>query len=287
MSAASIAILSTVAGAAVLAIAQMTGKQAADEMDPVKSCFFRFVFSIPLCWGLLALTTGRWWFDASVSRILTIAAIGMIAWGVGALVFFTVMKRDSMHRASPISNSLSVWVAVLSILFLGEPFFPALVGVLALLLCGVALMAPENGTGRAWKWGIPLALLVAILWSVSIVLTKAFIRGIPAPGFVLIKVMAASVFHAFFYRSSPSRPNRNGVLLSVASAITLVGGDTLFVFGVSGLTASIATPLFTTTIPFGFLLSVFVLKEKPTWKNWVGMILIFIAAALCGYYGSK
>jgi drug/metabolite transporter (DMT)-like permease len=281
-----ISVACTVLGAAVLAAAQLTGKQAADEMDPVKSCFFRYLLSIPICYALLAVTSGHLIPQITIHQLLTAGLVGLIAWGVGAIVFFTVMHRDSMHRVSPISNSMSVWVAVLSIIFLGEPFFPALVAVLAFLVAGVFLMSPENGEGKSWRWGIPLALLVALLWSVSIVMTKVFIKGMHPAAFVLVKVTAATAFHSFFYSSSPAKANAKGVWLSVASAATLVGGDTLFLAGLKGLPASIATPLYTTMIPFGFLMSIVFLKEKPLLRNWIGMALIFAAAAICGYYSA-
>ena len=63
-------------------------------------------------------------------------------------------------------------------------------------------------------------------------------------------------------------------------------GDILLMAGVGGLPASIFSPVFATTIPFGFISSVVFLREEPVRRNWLGMVLIFLAAAICGYYAA-
>ncbi len=280
-------VASTICGAAVLAYAQMTGKQAADEMDALKSCLYRFGASIPFCWLLMRATEGRWTFAVTTQQAVATSGIAIIAWGLGALLLFHTMKLDGMNRASSISNSLSVWVAILSIIFLGESFFPALVLVLLLVLAGIYFMSPDKKAGAAsWRWGIPAALAVALIWATSIVLTRVYIRGIAPAEFVLIKVITVTVFHFATSRGSRAATTPRGIRLSIISAATLVCGDTLFMIGLKGLPASIAAPLYTTTIPFAFLLSIFILHEKATWKNWTGMALIFAAAAISGYFGA-
>lgn len=279
-------IFYTVLGSAICAVAQALGMAATRHMHPFKVCAMRFGLGIPFCYLLSVAFTKSWVPHLTLDQYLLAALVGVISWGVGAMMFFTAMQKGSMHRVGPVANSLGIWSVFLSIFFLGEPFFWALIVVVALLGAGVFLMAPASKTTQKWKPAIPFALAVSLMWAVGIVLTKVAIHGVPYPTFVCVKMVASTAFLMLFYPFTPTRINRQGFMLGLGSALTLVIGDTLLMAGVDGLSATLFSPLFATTIPFGFLFSVVYLKEKPLRRNWIGMILIFAAAAICGYYSA-
>jgi len=278
-------ILITILGAAIVAIAQTAGKAALRDLHPVKFCALRFGVGIPFCYAIGVAETHKWVPELALKQYLMISAIGLIGWGIGAVIFFWAMKKDSMHRVGTISNSLSIWVVVMSVMFLGEKFFPAMIPVLILLVIGAALLAPTAEGTKAWKPAIPVGLVISIIWAISIVMTKVAVHNVPYAFFVAIKMAATTVFLMMFYFFMPTKLTQGNLKLSTISALTLVVGDILLMVGVDGLPASIYSPIYATTIPFGFMFSIWFIKERPVGRNWLGMLLIFASAAICGYYG--
>jgi drug/metabolite transporter (DMT)-like permease len=98
---------------------------------------------------------------------------------------------------------------------------------------------------------------------------------------------ATTLFLSGFYPFTPTRVTKYGFFYGLLSAMTLVVGDILLMAGVDGLPASVYSPLYSTTIPFGFIFSIAFIKEKPVRRNWLGMAMIFAAAAICGYFRPK
>jgi len=277
-------IIYTLLGTAIVAIAQTAGKVALRDIHPIKVCFYRFSLGAPICYLIGVYQTHKWLPDIAFKRFIFIASIGIVAWGIGAVIFFWAMKKDSMHRVGTLSNSLSIWAVFLSIIFLEEKFFPAMIPVLILLIFGVVLLSPAAEGAERWKPAIPVGILISIIWATTIVAQKVAIHGVPYSTFVAIKMAATTVFLLFFYPFTPTKLTRHGFFYSLISALTLVVGDILLMAGVDGLPASIFSPLYSTTIPFGFVFSVMFIKEKPVRRNWIGMLLIFAAAAICGYF---
>lgn len=270
-----------------MAFSQLSGKLAVERMHPVKVCFLRFGLSAPVCYGVMVCRTGEWRLPMTPGVFMMVLFIGVLGWGAGALLFHVLLFRDSMHRVVPPANSMSIWVVVLSIVFLKEPFFPVLAVVLVMLAAGTFLMAPSAASTRRWAPALPLAVLVSLFWSVNIVMSKVYIAGMPPSAFVFVKMVGGAAFALAFFPVERSRFNRPGFLWSAASAMLLVGADILIMTGLQGMPASIWSPMYASIIPFGFLMSVVALKEKPVVRNWLGMALIFMAAAVCGYFGAK
>jgi drug/metabolite transporter (DMT)-like permease len=279
-------IFYTILGAAICAVAQALGMAATRHLHPFKVCALRFGLGAPVCYAFSVAYTRTWIPDLTPTQYLLAAVVGVSSWGIGAMMFFTAMQKGGMYRVGPVSNSLGIWTVILSVIFLGEKFFGALAVVMILLGAGVFLIAPASAKADKWKPAIPMALAVSVIWAAGIVLTKVAVRGVPYPTFVCIKMVAATVFLLFFYPFTGTKMNGKGFLLGLGSAFTLVFGDTLLMAGIDALPASLFSPLFATTIPFGFLFSIVFLKEKPLVRNWIGMLLIFAAAAICGYYSA-
>ncbi len=277
-------ILYTILGCFICAIAQVAGTAATRDLHPVKVCFFRFGLAAPMCYVLSVAMTGDAFPDLTLRQYAMTALVGLISWVVGAIIFFTAMNKGGMHRVAPVSNSIGIWTVLLSVIFLGEKFLPMFIPVIILLGIGVAFMgpAPKNGAHN-WRPAIPAALLVSILWAVGIIITKIAVAGVPYATFVFIKLTAAAVALGAMYPFVGGKVTRKTFLICLLSATTLVFGDTLLMAGLDGLPASVWAPLFATTIPFGFVLSIIFLKENPLRRNWLGMIFIFAAAAICGY----
>ena len=287
MSGPAAAVAATLVGCLIVAFSQMTGKMATNHLHPVKVCALRFGLAAPFCYAVHVKTSGAWTLPINWQLFGMIGIIGILGWGVGALLFYTVMQKDSMHRVAPVCNSVSIFTVALSIVFLDEKFFPALGVVMVLLVVGIFFMTPSAAGTRRWGPALPVAVLVSLFWAVNLVMTKVYIVGVPKPAFVLVKMIVATSFHLCLFLFERSPINMKGFQYSLISAFLLVAGDILLMMGLDGLPASVFAPIFATVIPFGFLLSVVILKERPVSRNWAGMLLIFAAAAICGYYGTK
>ncbi|GAI42295.1 unnamed protein product [marine sediment metagenome] len=68
--------------------------------------------------------------------------------------------------------------------------------------------------------------------------------------------------------------------LSILSGIGLFTGELLSFFALGMEKASVLSPIYGAVIPFGFLLSIFLLGEKPTKKTILGVITVFTGVFL-------
>ncbi len=278
----------TILGCMICACAQVMGKAGAESIGSLRACVVRFAGVIPLSWLVMYGSTGSVIPQISGVDAAKAAVIAILGWGVGSWMFFYVATRDGMSRVGPVANSLPVWSVALSMLMLGDRWFPAMGPVLVLLMAGIVMMAPaaKEGLGR-WKPAVPIAFGLALIWAFTTVMNKTFIHGIPYPAFVFVKFCGAGVFFIVAGFFSRGRMSLRGFLISYLSGVALIVADILLTAGLDGLPASVFSPLYSTIIPFTFLGSVVFLGEKPRRRHWTGMIFIFAAAVLCGYYGTK
>lgn len=197
-------------------------------------------------------------------------------------IYFYALKRASAHRIVPIANSASVWAVILALLLLGEGITAILPFSLALVVCGAFLLAPQNEESNNWRFAVPLAITVAVLWGFNMTIQKAAINsGMSFLNLIWISVVSAAILFnltAVITRSWRGQClNRKSVGLSIASGLSNNLFGLLFYTLALGMEkVSAIAPFTSATIPFGFLLSVFIVREKPTKKAIIGMLLVFL-----------
>lgn len=192
--------------------------------------------------------------------------------------------KGQLALLNPVFASFSGIVAVVSILFLGEPTSPGRIFALAVVFAGILLLNLDLGALRGRRIAfvrIPgfrevfIATLLAALWTV---LWYLFVNGKDwlAYSFYMFVWMTLFVFVMARFRNLPMRVGQSSVWLFVALVgicetvaylgITLGYGATSLTSVVSLLSGGFSLP----TIVLAYLF----LKERITGVQWAGCLAI-------------
>lgn len=262
------------------AMAQLSGKVALKNINSWGLNTLRFSIFLPLTFLNLIF------FDKlklpPFNTWPLIILTGIIGWCLGSQIYFYILEREQMHRIVPIGNSYPALVVIFSVIFLKEKPSLLIIPIFLLLLSGIYLLNPQDGS-KKYKWGISLGILVAFLWAIAMVLTKNFLYSYTTTQVLFLKVLGATIFLyilSFYFRF---KINLEGVFFSLLSGIFIFLGEFSYMIALKDSYASYVAPFCNTVIPFGFLFSVIFLKEKPDFKKYLGMIFMFFAVILSIY----
>lgn len=211
---------------------------------------------------------------------------GVLGFFVTLQIYFYDMKRAPAHKVVTVANSASVWTVFFALVLLGEKITVLSPISLGLVVGGAFLLAPRSEGNDNWRWAVPLALTVAILWGLNKIMQKsAMTSGMSPWTFIWIAVVSAATsfdLTAVITKSwRGQRFTRRSVGLSIASGLSnnLFG----YIFYMSALqleNVSSLAPFTSATIPFGFILSILLVRERPSWKCAIGMVLVFLGVIL-------
>lgn len=250
---------------------------------------FALLFIVP--YGLL--TSG---FHHTGFGIVGIAVLaGFLDAFVGSLLFLVAIKRSPAHKASALSLTAPFWGVVAAVLFLGER--PQLVVYVAavLVISGAYFLAGGRDAATSNDprlSGIPLALAAGILWGVTIVPAKYCLsHGMTPITYTLIGVATAGVswgLIAIIYKSTirPLRYSWRGLGIALLTAFTsFFLGSILWLSGLKLAPASLLAPVNGTMPLFAFLFSVLLLRERPSARSTLGVLLVSAGVFLVGAFG--
>jgi drug/metabolite transporter (DMT)-like permease len=113
----------------------------------------------------------------SAGQWVRVAAVGVVGGSVPFILFFTGLAQASAPSAAFVQKTLFVWVALLSVPFLGERLGWTPLVALAALFAGQALVLPP--TGIIWGSGETLILLATLFWAIETILVKKLLATIP------------------------------------------------------------------------------------------------------------
>jgi len=169
-------------------------KDLADELSVVISLWYRFVFSLPLLFGVAIYQRGiRDWFKINNKPVMTIR----VMFGFMGIVFwFLSVRAIPLGQATALFQSSVLFVTMFSPIFLGERVgiyrgAAVVLGLVGIFLITEAYQEPPS-------WGIMFALISAIAGSgLSIALRKLGKSEVPATvasiyngtGFILISLV--------------------------------------------------------------------------------------------------
>ncbi len=262
-------------------LAQIVGKLASRSVEVPVLNAVRTSFASALVVLYLLSTEGLNYFGAELT--LLAALTGVIAWFAAAMLFFYLMQREAAHRIAPISNTQPLWGIVAAVLLLGEEAKPTIFLSVVLVLLGSYYLAPKGGPSKSGRWNpkILLALLVGVIWGVAIVLNKYCLSGGMSPAiFLLVGLVSASAACniVIFARRAKQKVNFNGrgVGLSILSGVIgLFVGQILWQHALKIEEASVLSPVVGAVVPLAFLFSILLLRERPTKRAILGMIVVF------------
>ncbi len=213
---------------------------------------------------------------------------GIFGMALGLLIFFYCLKRAPAHKVIPAGNASPVWVLVLALLVLGEPLTLLLPASLALVLVGSFLLvqrAAKPGP-EDWRPAVPLALLVAALYGTDLVLKKfGMNEGMDVMSFMWVSLItaAATLLIATLVTRSWVGQHVTTKKLGLIFGSSMLGhiiGTIPFMWALQMETVISIVPIVSLNIPFGFLMSVLLIRERPTLRSVLGMAAVFSGVVL-------
>ena len=263
---------------------QTIGKLALRRLDVSVFNAIRPTLVAPLI-ILFALSTNSLSYPGLFLTVIAIL-VGVISWFVACELYFYLLNRGAVHRVLPIGNSHSVWGVLAAFLFLGERVTPLIFASVAFVVLGAYFLAPKGKETDGWKGMVPLAFLVAIMWGSAIAPMKFCLNeGMTVSTLLAVRVISAAVAcniaMGVRHIGTGIKFDKRGLKLSVLSGILgFFIGPLLFLGALGMEKASVLAPVAGAVIPFGFLLSILLVGERPSKKAICGMAIVFAGVFL-------
>jgi len=263
---------------------QTIGKLALRRLDVSVFNAIRPTFIAPLI-ILFALSTNSLSYPGPFLTVIAIL-IGVISWFAACEVYFYLLNRGAVHRVLPIGNSHSVWGVLAAFLFLGERITPLILVSAALVILGAYFLVLKGKETDHLKGMVPLALLVAIMWGSAIAPMKFCLNeGMTVGTLLAVRVISAAVACNIAMGIRQIRAgikfDKRGLKLSVLSGILgFFIGPLLFLGALGMEKASVLAPVAGAVIPFGFLLSILLVRERPSRRAILGMSIVLAGVFL-------
>jgi len=276
----------TIVAALCWALGASLYKKSLLNVRPVTLNLFRS-FPATIFAFLVLYLLGKWALLSELT-VVSLAYIGiasLLVLVVGDILYFSGLRFVGVAKTVPIAYSYSVFVAVISIIFLGESLTaPILLGTVA-VISGIWLVAgrAENKVSKDEhsKLGILAALGTSLCWACGISIfkitltnTDPFILGSVRMLFVM-PALSVIMTLPFGKKSSSKNLTRLNILtMSLSGLLSLVVGDTLYLVGLERTKANIAAPLASTTPLFATIIAILFLKEEVSRRILVGTLFV-------------
>ncbi len=200
-------------------------KDLADELSVVISLWYRFLFSLPLLFGVALYQRGfRDWLQVTNKPVMTIR----VMFGFMGIVFwFLSVRTIPLGQATALFQSSVIFITMFSPLLLGERVGIYRGAAVVLGLAGIFLIT--EAYQEPPSWGIIFALISAIAGSgLSIALRKLGKSEVPATvasiyngsGFIVIS-MVLGIVPSFWMLPSADQMFRLVILGVVASLLQI------------------------------------------------------------------
>jgi len=260
---------------------QVLAKRGLEDTSLALFGFIRSGFALLFVIVFGLLTTG---FPLPTTKFLIVAILGGILDSfIGTLLYMIALKTSPAHEVVPLANTAPFWGVVAAVIFLGEsPRFASFAAAMLVVLGAYFLAshrdrADEQGT----RWGPWVALAAGVLWGIAeIVPTKYCLSHGMAPITYQLMLVAGSAIAWGVYALSRHRLSSfywswRGMSIAVLTGFTnLFLGWILWLLALGRAPASIISPVRGLVVLFGFLASVLILKERPSRRSAIGVLLI-------------
>jgi drug/metabolite transporter (DMT)-like permease len=215
--------------------------------------------------GTLRLFRAMGWPGLAVACCFAIASASFIV----ALQHTTVANILLIQAAAPLFAALMSWI-----IFDERINIPTWAAIAAVIF-GVGVMVSDSVTGSVSPLGDGLALVIAVLFSVAVVITRHSPQVRMTPAMCLATTMAciASAFLASGY--AVSQPNLGWLFLF--GAINLGMGLALFATGVRLVPAPLAALVSTLEPVLGPIWTWLIHGEVPLIRTLIGGAIVFVA----------
>ena len=229
-------------------------------------------------------------------RLVAIAAVaGVIDSFVGSMLFYFSVERVPAHEASALANTAPFWGVVASVFILGERLQPVLFVAAFFVVLGAFFLVNQRADESALRlsWNALPALGAGILWGVveTVPAKYCLTNGMSVGTFQLILIVSSGIAWgvAALIRSRriPLRFPRRGVMIAFVTAfLGYALAWTLWLSGVKLAPASLLSPVRGSMTLFTFLFSVILLREHPSRRSALGVLLVLCGILLVSILGS-
>lgn len=228
--------------------------------------------------------------------VLLACVSGLIGLGLGDTLYLFSLKTIGVARAVPITCTYPLFSLVWAVLLAGENVTLQVVFAAVAIVLGIWLLSQEGeaNTSKLQKSllvkGIVIALVTAIIWSISISMVNLAMEEVPGlDSAFAINTIRIAALAAFLLVFTPTvqrsliffKMKKKTLAMLLVGGIIAVGlGWFLLTLSFSYIPESQAVPISSTTPLFSTLSSIVFLHEKVTAKVVIGSIITVFGTIL-------
>jgi len=276
-----VAILFATSSAVLWAFGQVVMKLGIANMPLGMFGFIRAASSLAFVIPFGLLGTG---FHFPEPTLVVIAFLGgLLDSFVGTLLYMKALKNTPAYEAVPLANTAPFWGVIAAVLFLGEtPRFVAFAAAVLVVLGAYFLVKRSDGAStRATTWGPWAALAAGVVWGIAEIAPVKYCltHGMDPVTHQLMVIVGAGfgwgVYTLFRGKTGERRFSRRGIGIAILTGFTnLFLGWILWLAALQRAPASLISPVRGSVALFGFVFSIVLLKERPSVRSAIGVLLV-------------
>lgn len=194
-------VLPALGAASAFAVFQVVNARALTRTDVARGTRMLLATAALALGAITLVTDGAGpWIEASPRALLMAAAAGMVHFGLGWTFLGTAQQRIGAARAGALVGTVPLFGSLVAWATLGEAVGPVQFAGLLLVVVGVGVIAMRNRNAAAAPRalsGVAAALGTATCWSISPVLIREALAGIPSPrAAATVGLLASALLHA-------------------------------------------------------------------------------------------
>jgi transporter family protein len=178
--------LHSLIAAVFVSVAQTLYRAGLTRLSPTATALMMNFTCAVLAAGIYFYLEG-WGEQWPIEAVFWFALVGLVGGTAGRYLNFVAVKRIGLARTSILLQSLLIWTAALSVLFLGERVTPGVgLGTLAIMFGAVLLVYErDNRQEKIPLWLYLLPVLAAFMFALTFVFRRYGLALVPGPSFGL------------------------------------------------------------------------------------------------------
>ena len=225
----------------------------------------------------------------SLLYLVASVTVGLI---VGDIIYLISQQRIGVSYAFPISNIFPITTYILAIFLVGEEVVAGRFLGVGIAVAGVALISNEQNSEQTSRerprkdlLGIGLAITAALCWTFGTVFLQIGVTGVDPLDATYIRILFGSAILVPVYlgarRGGMSAPTEKATKIVLLGSLLGMSLGTLFYTITVKITgAAIAALLGSTSPLFALPISMAFLRERPTYKAGIGVLLTVLGITL-------